>query len=185
MQGVEREFIPAVSNGCKFAFRFVLLKIRSKIFLSCRNFAKRNSIVSAYVMEYDSELDPSTDKNRYYLVTSCHPRRPRVNGRRKKSAEKTSSLRSKRLSNIVRAVLGNAEGARSTREREARAASVSLFLHRAPKITQAPAMQAKFLRDHRLFPDRGSTAVKRLGQFFVLFRKISFTMKWKHEQGYI
>ena len=55
-----------------------------------------------------------------------------MNGRRKKSADKTSSLRSKRLSNIVRAVLGNAEGARSTREREARAASVSLFLHRAP-----------------------------------------------------
>ena len=24
-----------------------------------------------------------------------------------------------------------------------------------------------------------STAVKRLGQFFVLFRKISFTMNWK------
>ena len=33
---------------------------------------------------------------------------------------------------------------------------------------------------------QGSTAVKRLGQFFFLFREISFsfTMKWKHEQGY-
>ena len=30
-----------------------------------------------------------------------------------------------------------------------------------------------------------SNAVKRLGQFFVLFREISFTMKWKHEQRYI
>ena len=30
-----------------------------------------------------------------------------------------------------------------------------------------------------------STAVKRLGQFFVLLRDISFTVKWKHEQGYI
>ena len=40
------------------------------------------------------------------------------------------SLRSKRLRNKGRAVLGNAEGARSTRE--ARAARVSLFLHRAP-----------------------------------------------------
>ena len=33
-----------------------------------------------------------------------------------------------------------------------------------------------------------STAAKRLGQFFVLFREISgvisFTMKWNHEQGY-
>ena len=29
-----------------------------------------------------------------------------------------------------------------------------------------------------------STAVKRLGQFFVLNREISFTMKWKHDQGY-
>ena len=28
-----------------------------------------------------------------------------------------------------------------------------------------------------------STAVKRLGQVCVLFREISFTMKWKHEQG--
>ena len=27
-----------------------------------------------------------------------------------------------------------------------------------------------------------STAVK---QFFVLFHEISFTMKWKHEQGYM
>ena len=30
-----------------------------------------------------------------------------------------------------------------------------------------------------------SIAVKRLGQFFILFRDISFTVKWKHEQGYI
>ena len=30
-----------------------------------------------------------------------------------------------------------------------------------------------------------STAVKRLGPFFVLFREISFTMKWNHEQGNI
>ena len=29
----------------------------------------------------------------------------------------------------------------------------------------------------------GSTAVKRLGPFFVLFREISFTMKWKHEHN--
>ena len=28
-------------------------------------------------------------------------------------------------------------------------------------------------------------AVKRLGQFFVSFREISFTMKWKHEQRHI
>ena len=33
--------------------------------------------------------------------------------------------------------------------------------------------------------DVDSTAVKRLGQFFVLFHEISFTIKWKHEQGYI
>ena len=31
----------------------------------------------------------------------------------------------------------------------------------------------------------GSTAVKRFGQFFILFRVISFTMKWNPEQGYI
>ena len=44
-----------------------------------------------------------------------------------------SSLRSKGLSNIRRAVLGNAEDARSTLlAREARAARVSLFLHLAP-----------------------------------------------------
>ena len=30
-----------------------------------------------------------------------------------------------------------------------------------------------------------STAVKSLGKFFVSFREISFTTKWKHEQGYI
>ena len=30
-----------------------------------------------------------------------------------------------------------------------------------------------------------SIAVNRLGQFFVLFREISFKMKWSHEQGYI
>ena len=30
-----------------------------------------------------------------------------------------------------------------------------------------------------------STAVKRLGEVFVLFREILFTMKWKHEQGCI
>ena len=36
-----------------------------------------------------------------------------------------------------------------------------------------------------LSPER-STAVKRLGQFFVLFRESSFTAnKWKHEQGHI
>ena len=29
------------------------------------------------------------------------------------------------------------------------------------------------------------TAVKRLGQFFVLFHEISFTIKYKHEQGYM
>ena len=31
-----------------------------------------------------------------------------------------------------------------------------------------------------------SALVKCVGQFFVFFfRQISFTMKWKHEQGYI
>ena len=30
-----------------------------------------------------------------------------------------------------------------------------------------------------------STAVKRFGQFYVLFREISFTVKWKHQQGYL
>ena len=30
-----------------------------------------------------------------------------------------------------------------------------------------------------------STAVNRLGQVFVLFREILFTMNWKHEQGRI
>ena len=30
-----------------------------------------------------------------------------------------------------------------------------------------------------------STEVKRLREFFILFHEISFTMMWKHEQGYI
>ena len=34
-------------------------------------------------------------------------------------------------------------------------------------------------------PVHHSTAIKRLGQFFALFREISFTMRWKNKQGYI
>ena len=48
--------------------------------------------------------------------------------------ENVACVARRRLKNIGRAVLGNAEGARSTRllTREARAARVSLFLHGAP-----------------------------------------------------
>ena len=51
------------------------------------------------------------------------------------------SLRGKRLSNIGRAVLGNAEGARSTREGKALLAFLYSY-RRVPQITQAPARQA-------------------------------------------
>ena len=52
------------------------------------------------------------------------------------------SRRNRRFRNRGRAVLRNGGGARSSREGKGEA-RVSLFLHRAPQITQAPAAKAR------------------------------------------
>ena len=63
------------------------------------------------------------------------------------------------------------------------------FFHDTVSELQKIGMNVSSLKSFTPYCTKGagksSNAVKRLGQFYVLFRDISFTVKWKHEQGYI